>query len=99
MPAYELAKLTKTLHNYLNLPHTYNVRNSNHLMADLKAIKINNNRRICSFDIENMHTSIPKRGIINIINNIFENNIQIRLNIRNEIIYIKTNIGTELLPI
>jgi hypothetical protein len=88
-PAYELAKqLTKTLHNYLNLPYTYNVRNSIYLIADLKTIEINNDTRICSFDIENMYTNIPKREIINISNNILENNTLLHLNIWNKIIYI-----------
>jgi hypothetical protein len=51
------------------------------------------------FDIENMYTNITKRGIINIINIVLENN-------RNSIeysersnTYTKNNIGTELLPI
>jgi hypothetical protein len=54
--------------------------------------------RICSFDIENMYKNIPKREIINIIKNILQNNTEIQLNIRNEIIYIyiKNNSGTEL---
>jgi hypothetical protein len=88
-PAYELEKhLTKTLHNYMNLPYPYNVCNSNHLMSELKAIEINNNMRICSFYIENMYTNITKREIINIINNVLENNIEIQLSIQNKIIHI-----------
>jgi hypothetical protein len=36
-PGYKLAKcLIKLLHNCLDLPYTYNVRNSAHLMTDLK---------------------------------------------------------------
>jgi hypothetical protein len=88
-PACELAKqLAKTLHNYLNLPYTYNVRNSNHIMVDLKTTELNNDTRICSFHIENMYTNIPRKDIINIINNVLQNNTEIQLNIRNDIIYI-----------
>jgi hypothetical protein len=88
-PAYELAKqLTRTLHNYLKLPYTYNVCNSNHLMAELKTIELNSVMRICSFDIENMYTNIPRRDIINIINNILVNNTEIQENIRKERKYI-----------
>jgi hypothetical protein len=59
--------------------------------------------RICSFDIENMYRNIPKIDIINVINNILENNTEIHLNIRNEIIYIyiftESIDGKVLLPI
>jgi hypothetical protein len=98
-PAYELAKqLTKTVHNHLNLPYTYSVRNSNHFMADLKTMEINNDTRICSFDVENMYTNIPKREIINIINSILGNNRNPIEYLEQNNIYIKNNIGTELLP-
>jgi hypothetical protein len=75
---YKLAKyLTKLLHNCLDLPYAYNVRNSAHLMTDLKTIKLNSDTRICSFDIENMYTNIPRKEVINITNNILENNVEI----------------------
>jgi hypothetical protein len=35
-----------------------------------------------------MYTNIPRKDIINIINDILENNTEIQLNIQNEIIYI-----------
>jgi hypothetical protein len=74
-PAYELAKhLIKTLHSYLHLSYTYNLRNSIHLMTDLKVIELNKDMQICSFDIENMYTNISKIDTINIINNIIQNN-------------------------
>jgi hypothetical protein len=61
-PVYELAKqISKTLHNYLQLPYTHNIRNSIHLMTDLKTIELNKGTRLCSFDI----TNIPKIGVIN----------------------------------
>jgi hypothetical protein len=44
--------------------------------------------RICSLDIENMYTNIPKIDIINIINNILENNEEIYRNIQKETLHI-----------
>jgi hypothetical protein len=88
-PAYELAKqMSKILHNHLHLPNTYNVRNSMHLIADLQAIEINKEMRLCSFDIENMYTNIPKNSSINIINNTLENNKETEKNIQKEITHI-----------
>jgi hypothetical protein len=53
-PTYGLAKqLSKTLHSYPQLPYTYNIRNSSHLMADLQATEPNKDMRLCSFDMEN----------------------------------------------
>jgi hypothetical protein len=57
-------------------------------MTELKATELNSDARICSFDIKNMYTNIPKEDIINIINNILNNNIEIQSNIQNEIIHI-----------
>jgi hypothetical protein len=74
-PAYELAKhLTKILHDSLHLPNTYNIQNSTHLTKDLKTMEINENIRMCSFDIENMYTNIPTVDTINIITNILKTN-------------------------
>jgi hypothetical protein len=56
-----------------------------HLIADLQAIDINKELRLCSFDIEKMYTNIPKNSIINIINNTLENNNEIEKNIQKEI--------------
>jgi hypothetical protein len=54
-------------------------------MTDLQAIKLNKDTRLRSFDIENMYTNIPNTGIINIINNIFQNNHGIETNIQKEV--------------
>jgi hypothetical protein len=35
-------------------------------------IELNRDMRIFSFDIENMYANIPKRDILNIINNVLE---------------------------
>jgi hypothetical protein len=62
--AYKLAKqLTKILHEYLQLPYTYNVQYTVHLITDLQTIEINENTGLCSFDIENMCSNIPKYSI------------------------------------
>jgi hypothetical protein len=65
--------------------YTYNLRNSNHIMTVLKTTELNSDTRIYSFDIENMYTKIPRKDIINIINNILDNNTEIQANIRKEI--------------
>jgi hypothetical protein len=92
-PGYKLAKhLTKLLYNYLDLPYSYNVRNSTHLMTNLITIELNSDTRICSFDIENLYTNIPRKEIINITNNVLENNIEIEANTWKEIIHIMRTI-------
>lgn len=45
--------------------------------TDLQSIEISEDVRMCSFDIENMCTSIPKIEIINIIENTIENGPEI----------------------
>jgi hypothetical protein len=88
-PAYEIAKqMSKTLHEYLQLPYTYNIQNSIQLMTDLKSIEINTNTRLCSFDITNMYINIPKNEVINIIKDILENNNEIGTNTQKEAIHI-----------
>jgi hypothetical protein len=77
-PAYELAKyLTKTLHNYSHLLNTYNIQNSIHLITDLQPIEINEDVKICSFDIENMYTNTPKSEVVYIIANMIESDPEI----------------------
>jgi hypothetical protein len=88
-PAYKLAKyLTTTLHKHLQLPYTYNVENTISLITDLQTIEINENTRLCSFDIENMYTNIPKSNLINVINNVLHNNQEVEDIIQTEIINI-----------
>jgi hypothetical protein len=55
---------------------------------ELKTTDMNIDMRICSFDIKNMYTNIPRKDIINIINNILDNNTEIQVNVRKEITYI-----------
>jgi hypothetical protein len=80
-PAYELAKrLTKTLHNHLHLPYTYNIQNTTQLITELKTIQFSKYTRICSFDIENIYTNIPRTEATNIIATILKTNSSINNN-------------------
>jgi hypothetical protein len=76
--------VTKTLRETLNLPFTYNIKNSIQLINDLNNITINENTRICSFEIKDMYTNIPQQDTTHIIHNILLNyNENIAHNIRN----------------
>jgi hypothetical protein len=87
-PAYQLAKhLAKMLHNNLHLPYTYNIQNSTQLIAELNTIEISKDTRMCSFDITNMYTIIPRVESTNIIANILERNSNIGDNNQKEIIH------------
>jgi hypothetical protein len=69
-------KLRKTVSKnitQLQLPHSYNIRNSVHFLTDPQTIEINKDKRLSSFDIENMYTNIPKTEIANIVNNVMKN--------------------------
>jgi hypothetical protein len=65
-PAYKLAKhIAKLLHNDLQLPYTYNIQDSKTLITELKTIQIDRNTRICSLNIKNMYTNIPRTETTN----------------------------------
>jgi hypothetical protein len=73
--------LTKKLLAYIPLPYTYNVKNTTHLINDLKEILYNQNLSLASLDIANMYTNIPTGELITIIdkacqNNYIENNLK-----------------------
>jgi hypothetical protein len=57
-------------------------------MTDLQTIELNDNMRLCSFDIENMYTNIPKTNVINIISNIINEDKDINKNYQQKIIHI-----------
>jgi hypothetical protein len=59
-----------------------------HLIADLQAIELNKDMRICWFDRENMCINTPKIDIIYIICNTLGSNPEINMNIRKEILHI-----------
>jgi hypothetical protein len=54
---------------YITLPNTFNIKNILNLIDELNNISINQNTRICSFDITNMYTNIPLNILTNIIRN------------------------------
>jgi hypothetical protein len=73
--AYKIAKmLTKKLLTYIPLPYTYNVKNTTHLINDLKEIPYNRNLRLASLDITNMYPNIPTSELITIIDRAYLNN-------------------------
>jgi len=74
-PAYKLAKsLSDRLQQELQLPYTFNVKNSIHLMSEISNIApYNSNTRLASFDISNMYTNIPTTKIPSIITEICNN--------------------------
>jgi hypothetical protein len=72
-PAYKLAKLlSEKLSTELQLPFTFNVRNSPHLIHEIQEIPYNSNLRLASFDVTNMYTNIPTHQLPSIITNICE---------------------------
>jgi hypothetical protein len=57
-PSYKLAKfITFKLKDVIQLPNVYNIQNSIKLIENLKELEINENIKLCSFDITN--TTIP----------------------------------------
>jgi hypothetical protein len=78
-PGYKLAKYLNT---FLNV---FNVENSNALAHTLKQLEINENTRLCLFDIENMYTNIPIHEVRNIVNDIINKNHYIAQATKNEI--------------
>jgi hypothetical protein len=67
-PAYKVAKmLAKKLQVYIPLPYTFNVKNTTHLIEELKKIPFSHNLRWASFDITNMYTNIPTGELTRII--------------------------------
>jgi hypothetical protein len=88
-PAYELGKhLARTLRNHLHLPYTYNIQNSTQLINELNTIEVSKDTRMCSFDITNMYTNIPRAESTDIIANILKRNSNTSHNNQNEIIHI-----------
>jgi hypothetical protein len=58
-PRYKVAKhLATQLSDRLSLPYIYNVKDSIELMQHLERLHIDDNTKLCSFDITNMYTNI-----------------------------------------
>jgi hypothetical protein len=65
---YKLARPIKNvLLQYIQLPNTFNVKNTVEFIKDLKTIPINQDTRLASFDITNMYTNSPTTELILII--------------------------------
>ena len=62
---YKMAKyINKKMNHLLNLPNTYNTRNSQEIAEELKSIKINENNRILTLDIKDLYVNLPINCII-----------------------------------
>jgi hypothetical protein len=95
-PSYKLAKfITLKLKEIIQLPNAYNIQNSINLIKNLNKLKINENIKLCSFDITNMYTNISLTGT-NIVHSILNNDQQIHSNIKHELItyHVRTKLHT-----
>jgi hypothetical protein len=73
-PSYNLGKfISKFLHDVLELPYSYNVKNSIQLINDLSNVQVDTNARMCSFDTSNMFTNVPQVMVITIIKAVMHN--------------------------
>jgi hypothetical protein len=61
-------------------------------MSDFQIIELSENLRLCSFDVENIYTNIPKDDIINIISNTINNDQDISKDNQYQIIQILKSI-------
>jgi hypothetical protein len=75
-PAYKVAKMLakKKPQTYIPLPYTLNVKNTNHLINDLKEIPYDQNLRLSSFDVTSMCTNISTSELVTIIDKACQNN-------------------------
>jgi hypothetical protein len=64
-PSYKIAKfLDRRIREYVNLPNTYTVQNSNEMAQELQKIHTANNHKMIALDIKNLYVNLPKQGII-----------------------------------
>jgi hypothetical protein len=85
--------LTKTLRK-VPTSGVYIQYTQHHIITDLKPIENNKDTRICSFDIENMCTNIPKIETTDIITIILKINSGIKENSQKEITHTRNSNGT-----
>ena len=63
-PSYKIAKfLNRKLCNLLDLPHTYNIKNSQELAEELIKIQVDKNTRLITYDIKDLYVNLPIQGI------------------------------------
>jgi hypothetical protein len=86
-PGYKLAQfLNSTLTTILQLPNVFNVPNTRNLIQSLNNVEVNNNTKLCSFDIVNMYTNIPTTEIKNTVKEMLETNHQVPQEYKNELL-------------
>ena len=63
-PSYKIARfINKRLKNLLNLPHTYNVENSQQVAQELLKLRTTNKMRFITLDIKDLYVNLPVSGI------------------------------------
>jgi hypothetical protein len=88
-PGYKIAKhITTILSKTLKLPKAFNIKNTYHLTQSLKNTTINENTKLCSFDIKNMYTNILTNELKYIITNISNNDHYTSKEEKEELLYI-----------
>lgn len=94
-PSYKLAKiLAEKLQTCILLPYIFNVRNTAHLINDLNEIPYDQNLKLASFVITNMHTNIPTNKLLTIIDKASESN-NIKNSLRLDIIKLSKTIADQ----
>jgi hypothetical protein len=74
-PAYKLARsLVTKLQTHVPLPYAFNIKNTVQLINELKNVPVDQNLRLASFDISNMHTKIPTEELLTVIESACINN-------------------------
>jgi hypothetical protein len=58
--------LVKKLNDYVNLKHQYNVKDTIFLVSDLTTLKIDEKHRMITFDIKDLHFTIPIKETLRI---------------------------------
>ena len=49
---------------YVNLPNTYTVQNSNEMVRELQKLQIGKYHKMITLDIKDLYVNLPKQGII-----------------------------------
>ena len=64
-PSYKIARfINKKLKNILNLPHIYNVENSQQVAQELLKLQTTNKMKFFTLDIKDLHVNLPVSGIM-----------------------------------
>jgi hypothetical protein len=64
-PSYKIARfINKSLKSILNLPHTYNVENSQQVAQELLKLQTTNKIKFITLDIKDLYVILPVSGIV-----------------------------------